>query len=66
MIANGRQIPVSPSITPGTVFMASCFAEAAAANRLTIAALDAVAKIPRARVCAAAREAAGSETSDAD
>ncbi|AEB08937.1 Nitrate reductase [Desulfobacca acetoxidans DSM 11109] len=42
---------VSPKARPGTVFVPFHFAEAAA-NRLTIAALDPVAKIPEYKVCA--------------
>ncbi|OGL22771.1 MAG: hypothetical protein A3G97_00635 [Candidatus Rokubacteria bacterium RIFCSPLOWO2_12_FULL_69_21] len=44
-------------ITPGTVFMPFHFAEAAA-NLLTHAALDPVAKIPEYKVCAVAVEPA--------
>ena len=48
---------VTAGITPGTVFMPFHFAEAAA-NDLTHAALDPVAKIPEYKVCAVAVEAA--------
>jgi predicted molibdopterin-dependent oxidoreductase YjgC len=48
---------VTPRITPGTVFLPFHFAEAAA-NLLTHAALDPVAKIPEYKACAVAVEAA--------
>jgi len=48
---------VTDGITPGTVFMPFHFAEAAA-NLLTNAALDPVAKIPEYKVCAVAIETA--------
>lgn len=48
---------VTPRVTPGSLFMAFHFAEAAA-NRLTNDALDPVAKIPEFKVCAARVEAA--------
>jgi predicted molibdopterin-dependent oxidoreductase YjgC len=48
---------VTPEITPGTVFVPSHFAEAAA-NLLTHAALDPVAKIPEYKACAVAVERA--------
>jgi predicted molibdopterin-dependent oxidoreductase YjgC len=48
---------VSADITPGTVFMPFHFTEAAA-NVLTHAALDPIAKIPEYKVCAVAVEAA--------
>ncbi len=47
---------VSPRTDPGVVFMAWHFAEAAA-NKLTIAALDPVGKIPQFKVCAIKVEA---------
>ena len=47
---------LTAGITPGTVFMPFHFAEAAA-NLLTHAALDPVAKIPEYKVCAVAIEA---------
>jgi predicted molibdopterin-dependent oxidoreductase YjgC len=46
---------VSTDITPGTIFMPFHFAEAAA-NVLTHAALDPIAKIPEYKVCAVAVE----------
>jgi formate dehydrogenase alpha subunit len=52
-------IRVSPRIAAGTVFMPFHFAEAAA-NLLTHAALDPVAKIPEYKVCAVAVEPASS------
>ncbi len=48
---------VSPMTDPGVVFMPFHFAEAAA-NRLTIAALDPTGKIPELKVCAVKVEAA--------
>ena len=42
---------VTPRVAPGTVFLAFHYREAPA-NRLTIAALDPVAKIPEFKVCA--------------
>jgi formate dehydrogenase alpha subunit len=48
---------VSGKVEPGVVFMAWHFAEAAA-NKLTIAALDPIAKIPQLKVCAVRVEAA--------
>ena len=48
---------VTAGIAPGTVFMPFHFAEAAA-NDLTHAALDPIAKIPEYKVCAVAVEAA--------
>jgi len=48
---------VSGKVEPGVVFMAWHFAEAAA-NKLTIAALDPTAKIPEYKVCAVKVEAA--------
>ena len=48
---------VSNKVEPGVVFMPWHFAEAAA-NKLTIAALDPIAKIPEYKVCAAKVEAA--------
>jgi predicted molibdopterin-dependent oxidoreductase YjgC len=48
---------VTPGISEGAVFMAFHFAEAAA-NELTHAALDPVAKIPEYKVCAVALEVA--------
>ena len=48
---------LTAGITPGTVFMPFHFAEAAA-NLLTHAALDPVAKIPEYKVCAVAIELA--------
>ena len=48
---------VSPMTDPGVVFMPFHFAEAAA-NRLTIAALDSTGKIPELKVCAVKVEAA--------
>jgi predicted molibdopterin-dependent oxidoreductase YjgC len=49
---------LSSGITPGAVFMPFHFAEAAA-NELTHAALDPVAKIPEYKVCAVRLEAEG-------
>ena len=48
---------VSDKVEPGVIFMAWHFAEAAA-NKLTIAALDPIAKIPQLKVCAVKVEAA--------
>jgi formate dehydrogenase alpha subunit len=48
---------VSPMTDPGVVFMPFHFAEAAA-NKLTIAALDPIGKIPQLKVCAVKLEAA--------
>jgi formate dehydrogenase alpha subunit len=48
---------VSDKVEPGVVFMPWHFAEAAA-NKLTIAALDPIAKIPQLKVCAVKVEAA--------
>jgi len=48
---------VSDKVEPGVVFMAWHFAEAAA-NKLTIAALDPIGKIPELKVCAVRVEAA--------
>ncbi len=48
---------VSPMTAPGVVFMPFHFAEAAA-NKLTIAALDPTGKIPQLKVCAVRVEAA--------
>jgi formate dehydrogenase alpha subunit len=54
------QIParLTDRVVPGTVFLAFHYREAPA-NRLTIAALDPVAKIPEFKVCAVAIERAG-------
>lgn len=49
---------LSPRVAPGTVFLAFHYREAPA-NRLTIAALDPVAKIPEFKVCAVRLEPAG-------
>jgi anaerobic selenocysteine-containing dehydrogenase len=49
------RLRVTPGIAPGTVFMPFHYAEAAA-NLLTHAALDPVARIPEFKVCAVAVE----------
>ncbi|MBN1459241.1 MAG: formate dehydrogenase subunit alpha [Armatimonadetes bacterium] len=53
---------VTDRVAPGTVFLAFHFKEAPA-NRLTIAALDPVAKIPEFKVCAVKIARAGAQTS---
>ncbi|HUU60573.1 MAG TPA: molybdopterin dinucleotide binding domain-containing protein, partial [Phycisphaerae bacterium] len=47
---------LTPRVSPGTLFLAFHYREAPA-NRLTIAALDPVAKIPEFKVCAVRVEA---------
>jgi predicted molibdopterin-dependent oxidoreductase YjgC len=54
------RLHVTDGITEGTVFIPFHFAEAAA-NELTHAALDPIAKIPEYKVCAVALEAAGAD-----
>jgi len=51
------KVEVSDMVEPGVIFMPWHFAEAAA-NKLTIAALDPIAKIPQLKVCAVRVEAA--------
>ncbi len=56
-------VRLSPRVAPGTVFLAFHYREAPA-NRLTIAALDPVAKIPEFKVCAVKMEPAGGSGED--
>jgi predicted molibdopterin-dependent oxidoreductase YjgC len=58
------RLRVTPGIAPGTVFMPFHYAEAAA-NVLTHAALDPVARIPEFKVSAVAVEAAGDPAAEA-
>jgi predicted molibdopterin-dependent oxidoreductase YjgC len=54
---------VSDSVEPGVIFMPWHFAEAAA-NKLTIDALDPVGKIPQYKVCAVNVEAVNGRTAE--